>query len=139
MSGYSLARRRVLVVEDEYVLADSLRLELQIAGAIVVGPVAAVDQALALIESDQPIDGVILDINLRGQKAYCIADRLLQKGVPFVLATGYDADVLPVRFNDVQRCEKPIDMIVVAQALGRKTGPVLQLECRTADDASVNA
>lgn len=110
---------RILVVEDEYILADELQTELEDAEAIVLGPTGTLKDALALVTSEPHIDGAILDVNLRGEMAYPLADQLIERGVPLVFTTGYDEDVIPSRFADVVRCEKPVNMRRVAQAIGR--------------------
>lgn len=110
---------RILVVEDEYLLADELRTELDEAGAIVLGPAGALDDALALIRSEQEIDGAVLDVNLAGEPVYPAADLLMERQVPLVFTTGYDASALPSRFGQVVRCEKPINMKLIARAIGR--------------------
>ena len=119
MSERTLRGCRILVVEDEYMLADEMCTELDDAGAIVLGPTGTVQDALDLI-SDQPeIDGAILDVNLRGEMAFSAADRLAEMEVPFVFTTGYDASMIPPRFKDVVRCEKPFDLAKVTRAIGR--------------------
>jgi len=118
----SLRGYRILVVEDEYMLADELRSELVDAGAVVLGPVGTVENALALIGSEGKIDGAILDVNLSGEYAYPVAEKLMDSGVPFVFATGYDASVIPGRFADVVRCEKPISIRKLTEALGAIIG-----------------
>jgi two-component SAPR family response regulator len=110
---------RVLVVEDEYMLAIELREELIAAGAAVLGPVGRSHLAMELIEVEPHIDGAILDINLGGENAYPLADLLVARAVPLVFITGYDASVLPSRFADVPNCEKPFDMARVTRAIGR--------------------
>jgi DNA-binding response OmpR family regulator len=122
MAEPSLRDCRILVVEDEYMLADELRTELANAGAVVLGPVGTVEDALSLIGKEPHIDGAILDVNLRGQAAYPVAEKLAARGVPFVFATGYDASVIPNRFADVVRCEKPINIRKIAQTIGRIVG-----------------
>src|SRR3712207_6367004 len=91
----SLAQCRVLVVEDEFYIADEMALALQKLGAEVVGPVPTKDKALALLASEERIDAAILDINLKGQAVYPVADALAERGVPFVFATGYDQAAVP--------------------------------------------
>lgn len=119
MPDYTLRHCRVLIVEDEYLLADELELELADAGAIVLGPVGTIEDALALIGAEPDMDGAILDANLRGEMVFPAADLLLERGTPFVFTTGYDASVFPSRFAHIVRCEKPINMKRVTQAIGR--------------------
>ncbi len=84
----SLQGKRVLVVEDEVLLAMMLEDVLSDAGAYVVGPAATVEQAIALIASEV-IDVALLDVCLRDQRSDPVAEVLRQRGVPYVLATGY--------------------------------------------------
>lgn len=108
MSEESLRGRHVLIVEDEYLLADDLSDALSDVGAKVVGPAGSIEQATALILSREPIDVAILDVNLRGEMVFPVADALRQRGIPFAFATGYDRWALPERFSDVPRIEKPL-------------------------------
>ena len=113
-----LAHRRVLVVEDEYYLADDLTQALRKLGAEVVGPVPTVEQAAALLAHER-VDAAVLDINLRGQMVFPIAAALRGKGVPFVFATGYDNTSVPEVYQDVPRWEKPFDPHELAKMLPR--------------------
>lgn len=108
--------RRILVAEDEYVIAESMRRELEKAGASIVGPVASVDAALSLIETEQ-IDGALLDVCLRDQKIFPVAEALAARGIPFLSATGYDAADLPEKWRTAPRCEKLVDLATAAQTL----------------------
>src|ERR1700712_4618553 len=72
----TLAERRILVVEDEYMLADDLQIELEKVGAIVLAPLPDVEAALAFLAGDAELDGAVLDINLRGEASYRVADEL---------------------------------------------------------------
>ncbi len=110
---------RILVVEDEYLLADELQTDLADAGAIVLGPLGTLNQALELIKAEGKIDGAILDVNLCGEMAYPAADLLLERAVPFVFTTGYDESVIPSRFAKVARCPKPVNIRQIRDALGR--------------------
>ena len=85
-----LSGRRILLVEDEYLIVEAMEMWLSQAGAVVVGPVPSVERALALIESEgHGLDGAVLDVNLgQGETAYPIADRLNALGVPYLFATG---------------------------------------------------
>lgn len=113
----SLAGRRILLVEDEYFIADDLVRAFEADGATLVGPVSSIDDALDLIGGTDRVDGAVLDINLRGEMAYPVADALSARGVPFVFATGYDAAAIPPRYAHVPRCEKPVEAARIAAAL----------------------
>ena len=104
MAERTLQNCRILVVEDEYMLADELRTELADAGAVVLGPVGSLEEAVNLISEEQDVDGAILDVNLRGEKVYPAADQFLERGTSFVFATGYDQSAIPSRFEHVVRC-----------------------------------
>lgn len=119
MAERSLRGCRILVVEDEYMLADELEMELGDAGAVVIGPAGTVKDALAFIGSEQHLDGAVLDVSLRGDFIFPAADILIERGVPFVFTTGYDASIMPSRFQHVVRCEKPVNIRKITQALGR--------------------
>lgn len=107
---------RVLLVEDDYFIAEEMKRTFQAAGVEVVGPVATVGGALLLVEGGH-LDGAVLDINLQGELAYPVADLLRERSVPFVFATGYDQSVIPARFGDTVRCEKPVSPATLARAL----------------------
>jgi ActR/RegA family two-component response regulator len=103
-----LAGKRLLVVEDDYMIAVDLARGLEAAGAEVVGPASTVQDALTLVGSER-LDGAVRDINLGGDRAYPVADALTARQVPFVFATGYDEVNIPVQYADKPRCEKPVD------------------------------
>lgn len=110
------AGRRILIVEDDYHVATSLALNFEVDGAAVVGPVASVKAALAIIEVEH-IDGAVLDVNLNGEMVYPVADALRQKGLPFVFVSGYDARSVESRFADVPWFEKPATPMQLVEAL----------------------
>ena len=112
----ALAGRRVLVVEAEYFLADDMAQALRKLGAEIVGPVPTLDKALALLAAE-PIDAAVLDINLKGQTVYPVADALIGRGVPFVFATGYGEAEVPPTYRDVPRWEKPFNPQDLAKVL----------------------
>ena len=107
MTASLLQGRRILVVEDEFMIADGVRRALASAGATVLGPIGNLDDALSFIQSEPHIDGALLDANLVGVYAYPAADLLLSRGVKIVFATGYDLADIPDRFSVVPRCQKP--------------------------------
>jgi CheY-like chemotaxis protein len=114
------AGKRVLIVEDEYFLADEARQKLEDAGAIVVGPVGAVKAALNLLDTAQ-VDAAILDIHLGDELVFPVADELERRAIPFVFATGYDPSIIPAKFTGFTLCEKPTELGNIAEALFGKT------------------
>lgn len=111
-----LGGRRVLVVEDDYMIAMDVVDVLRGCGAAIVGPVATVEEALHLIQSEK-IDGASLDINLAGERVYPVADALAARGVPFIFASGYDPNVIPAIYANVPQCDKPVNGRVLAKTL----------------------
>jgi DNA-binding NtrC family response regulator len=109
---------RVLVVEDEYFLAEDLGKALGDRGAHVVGPVGDLEEAVDQVSRGR-IDVAVLDINLHDQAAYVLADHLEQAGKPFIFATGYSAAVIPHRFRHVIRMEKPYNIEDLVQMVAR--------------------
>jgi CheY-like chemotaxis protein len=109
--------RTVLIVEDDYFLADDMARNLEASGARVIGPVADVQGALDLIACADHVDAAVLDLNLHGTMAFGIADALLARQVPFVFATGYDQSAIPDIYHHVPRCEKPVTVEGIALAL----------------------
>ncbi|HEX2726407.1 MAG TPA: response regulator [Beijerinckiaceae bacterium] len=116
-SQAALAGRRVLVVEDEYFVADDIARALHQLGADVVGPFASRDEALACFFSDDDVDIAVLDINVRGEMIYPLAEALRERGVPFVFATGYAEASLPSTYRNIPRWEKPFDPKALADVL----------------------
>lgn len=113
----ALAPLAVLVVEDEYFIADDMACVLESLGAKVVGPVPTRDGALAVIRSGERIDFAVLDINLQGETVFPVADTLAQLSIPFVFATGYDVASVPPAYRHVVRWEKPFNPKHLAKAL----------------------
>lgn len=99
-------RRRVLIVEDEWLLADQLEDTLRDIGYEVVGPVPSVSGALTLIKSERP-DIALLDVSLRNEQSYPIADELAKRDIPFLFLTGYVSPDLPKAFVDRPLLRKP--------------------------------
>jgi DNA-binding response OmpR family regulator len=104
---------RILVVEDEYLLAADLAEAFEARGAVVIGPVATVDEAMLAVATNW-IDRAVLDVNLDGEMSFEIADRLERAGIPYVLATAYRAEQLPERFRGKPRLEKPYGLAALA-------------------------
>ncbi|CCM79438.1 response regulator [Rhizobium mesoamericanum] len=119
MKDGELGNLALLVVEDEYLLAMELGSYLADAGAHVVGPVATIEDALALIETEPRIDGAILDANLQGDMVFPVADKLSERNVPFLFTTGYDASIIPSRFKNIGCIGKPTSMSKLCQEISR--------------------
>lgn len=113
----TLAGRHIFIVEDDFFIAQDVAASLAAAGAQIVGPAASVAEALTLVARAESLDGALLDINLRGEMAYPVADALQVRSVPFVFATGYDRAAILARYADVPLCEKPFDPDRVARAI----------------------
>jgi len=107
MGSSALRDRRILVVEDEYLIAVSLSDQLEGVGSIVIGPVPSVEKAMKAIESDSNIEAAILDVNLGGSMAYPVADALMARNIPFVFTSGYEDSDLRNRYPQVRNCLKP--------------------------------
>lgn len=102
---------RILIVEDEFIVASSLEMLLRTAGAQIVGLAPCVEQALSVIESGVTIDIATVDMNLRGESAAPIVDALATRTVPFVFMTGAHDHPLFARYPHVPRCAKPTDFV----------------------------
>ena len=116
-----LLNRRILVIEDDFLVAQALCAVLQDAGARVVGPVGWADEALRLVDAEtDPVDGAVLDVSLHGERSYAVADVLKRHHIPFVFATGYGSGGLEPGYRDIPRYEKPFDPRVLIRALASK-------------------
>lgn len=98
--------KRLLIVEDEFVIALDLQHLLEAAGHEVVGLAANIPDALAMIES-MTIDGAVLDINLRGERVTEVADLLARKEIPFVFVSGYGSAGRPPGHERIPVLAKP--------------------------------
>jgi DNA-binding response OmpR family regulator len=83
-----LRGKRILLVEDEPIIALMLEDMLGDMGIEVVGPASTLEQALVFAD-DPALDAAILDVNLNGQQSHPVAERLKARGIPFLFATGY--------------------------------------------------
>ena len=118
----SLYGRRVLVVEDEMIVAWLLEDMLADFGCTIVGPAARIDQALAMIKAEA-LDAAVLDVNLNGQQSYPLADALVTRGVPFVFVTAQRADDLPERHRHRPIVPKPYYDAAICAALASVLPP----------------
>lgn len=97
---------RILVVEDEMMIAMLMEDFLEEFGCTIVGPVANIEKALLLIKTET-IDGALLDLNLGGNAAYPVADELTRRRIPFIVVSGYGDEELSGGYNGRPRLPKP--------------------------------
>ena len=109
-------RCRILVVEDEAMIAILVEDMVLDFGSEVVGPAAKMDDALRLA-TRADLDAAILDVNVCGAVVFPVADVLRGRGVPIIFATGYGAGGLPTRFQDYPALTKPFSYEALAEAL----------------------
>ncbi len=102
-----LDRRRVLVVEDEYLTALSTMDALEANGCDIVGPAAHLGSALHSARTEA-LDGAVLDVNVGGQMIWPVAEELQRREVPFLFLTAYAADIIPSRFTHAPCLAKPL-------------------------------
>jgi DNA-binding response OmpR family regulator len=116
--GMSSVIRKVLVVEDEALVAMLVEDALLDAGFEVLGPAATVEEAMSLLDRERP-DAVVLDLNLAGETSTPVADLLAARGIPYVIATGYGASGLPPGHQQAMVLAKPYDPGELISMLGR--------------------
>ena len=111
-----LAGNRVLVVEDDYLVAVEIARALERASAEVIGPAPQWKPPWTPRSRGRPTERSWT--SAWGRKmAFSVTDALLERGIPSIFATGYDAHVIPSRFVHVKRCEKPMASEQTAAAL----------------------
>jgi CheY-like chemotaxis protein len=118
MTG-ALAGLRVLVVEDEFLVADMLADALEDAGVVVAGVAGSLAEALAMVEGTRP-DLAVIDWNLGGDRSDPVARRLIARGVPFVISTGYGA--VAEEFAAIPLISKPYEPASLISALENLAG-----------------
>jgi CheY-like chemotaxis protein len=118
-----VAARRILIVEDETMIAMMEEDFLEELGWVVVGLASGTERALTMAR-DADIDAALLDVNLNGQVTFAVADILSERHIPFVVATGYGADGVADRFRGVPTLTKPFQRDELDRALHRATAGV---------------
>ncbi len=114
-----LSGKRILVLEDEFILALDAAASLEGCGAIVVGPAYSVDKALALVEAER-LDAAMLDVNIKGGTSLAVAVALQERGVPILFATGYGS--CPHGWPQGSVVDKPYSASQIGDALGLALG-----------------
>ena len=111
-----LQGKRILVIEDELLLALCVGEALEEQGCEVIGPATSVRQGLNLVETTA-VNGAILDINLNGELVYPVAKALMDRNIPFLFTTGYNSLDVPSSFRSVPRLDKPVEPGLFIQVL----------------------
>lgn len=117
-----LTDSRILIVEDESLVAMLLETILEDMGCQPLGPVATVDEALAFLESGAALDAALLDVNVAGREVFPVAAMLEARGVPFVFSTGYGEGGLPEAWRGRPTIQKPFTEAAVRDALLQTLG-----------------
>jgi DNA-binding response OmpR family regulator len=115
---------RVLVVEDEYLVAILIEEILQKAGCVVKGPIPRLREALEAVNHDD-YDAAVLDVNLAGEQINPVADALSERNVPFLFVTGYGASALPDEYAHRPHICKPFRMAELICALSNVVDPLV--------------
>lgn len=109
--------RRILIVEDEPLIAMMTSKLIGELGGEVLGPFAAPREAAAALTSS--VDAAVLDVNIAGDMVYAFAEELSRRGVPLIFVTGYDAGAIDARFAAAPVLTKPVEGEDLAEALAR--------------------
>ena len=119
MKDTDLEGKRVLVVEDEYLISLVVQEVLSDAGCIVVGPFGRVQDALMAAQLET-VDIALLDVNVAGERVFPVAYLLEEKGTPFLFATGYGQSAFPRDRPGWEACTKPFKSGELIECLTRK-------------------
>ena len=106
MTQQGISGFRVLVVEDEMLIALDIEATLHALGCVVIGPMASLKDALRAATFEL-FDAAILDVTIRNEFVYPVAEKLLQRDIPFALASGYGQWALPESMRAHPRLTKP--------------------------------
>lgn len=114
--------RQILIVEDEWVIAEDCAVCLRQAGYGVGGPFPTAAAALGYLE-DHSVDAALLDVRLVGEESGAVADALVARAIPFAFMTGYTAKGIPPRFDGKPIVPKPASHSAILKALERLLDP----------------
>ena len=113
----ALQGRRVLVIEDESLVAMLLETILDDMGCAVVGPESNIDDGLVAATTVASLDAALLDVNVAGREVFPVAEALKARGVPFVFSTGYGEAGLPEHWRGNPTIQKPFTDRAIRDAL----------------------
>lgn len=114
--------QRVLVVEDEMLIAMIIEDALTDFGCEIVGPASTLESAMKLV-CDEKLDAAFLDVTIQGREVFPVAQILLEKGVPFVFSSGYGDWALPEAFQGQRRLTKPFTSVELEAMIRSLCGP----------------
>lgn len=109
----------ILVVEDDFLLARDAARALRDAGAEILGPYPS-ESAARMSLADHTLTGAVIDINLGHGPVFDLARDLSQSNVPFVFVTGYDAEIIPPEFANIECLQKPVEAQHIVRAFAKK-------------------
>ncbi|GLK49981.1 response regulator [Brevundimonas intermedia] len=114
--------RRVLVVEDESLVAMLLETILEDMECITIGPASNIDEGEAMARDTIDLDAALLDVNVAGRQVFPVAEALRARGVPFVFSTGYGEGGLPEEWRGSATVQKPFTEAAIRDALMKAMG-----------------
>ncbi|MDT0684157.1 response regulator [Roseicyclus sp. F158] len=107
-SETSAEQRTIMIVEDDWLIADDLAHTVKDIGYRALGPAHSVSAALDILGKGE-VDAALLDVNLRGETSYPVADAMAEQGIPFAFLSGYTTDQLKPGFQDRPLLSKPLN------------------------------
>ncbi|MGH6982092.1 MAG: response regulator [Stellaceae bacterium] len=125
--GGGVPRRRILLVEDEILVATLIESMLAEFGYEIVGPIAHVGKAIEMAQQEV-LHAAILDVNIRGQEVYPVAEALTARGIPYIFSTGYGNGGLRASYRNRPTLTKPFlrrDLLHVIEVCGASTRDVI--------------
>ncbi|WP_426023111.1 response regulator [Brevundimonas sp. PWP3-1b1] len=120
--NHPLNGRRVLVVEDESLVAMLLETILEDMGCIPVGPASNIDEGEILASDAADLDAALLDVNVAGRQVFPVAEALMARGIPFIFSTGYGEGGLPEEWRGQPTIQKPFTEAAIRDALMKAMG-----------------
>jgi CheY-like chemotaxis protein len=120
-------KQRILVVEDNYLLAILIAEVLELAGWQVIGPVGRLTEAIVIAASGG-FEAALLDVNLDGEDVYPVAEVLNERQVPFAFLTGYDAKALQRPFCEQPMLGKPFKLAELIDMVARLIASAMEAE-----------
>ncbi|WP_026789673.1 response regulator [Pleomorphomonas oryzae] len=97
----------ILIVEDEWLIAEDYASTLHQAGYRIVGPYPSVEEGIAAVDAE-PVDAALLDIQLQDEMSFPVAERLQERNIPFAFLSGYSRQHLPPKLASCELVPKPV-------------------------------